>query len=110
MKINIERDRPIINILGEICWGFALENFERKIGAKKETVEALLERLLIEEKIGTVETYLNNSEIEVIKKALTEVEKEIEEWEFQIRIGASLEEVKKISIFLPEEYFPGAGD
>jgi hypothetical protein len=98
-NINLKRDRPIINILGEICWGFQVDNFEKKIGSKKEIVEALLKRLLIEEKTGIIETYLNASEVEVIKRALNEVEKEIEEWEFATRIGVSLEEVKKISIF-----------
>jgi hypothetical protein len=98
-KINLQQDRPIINILGEICWGFLIDNFEEKIGVKKETAETLLKRLLTEEKEGIVETYLNNSEVKIIKKALYEVEKEIEEWEFQSRIGVPLEKVKNIAIF-----------
>lgn len=99
-KINLKTDRPIINILGEVCWGFKIDKFEKKIGVKKETVEILLERLVREEKAGAIETYLTSSEIEFIKRALKEVEKEIEEWEFRTRIGVSLEEVKKISIFI----------
>ncbi len=97
-KINIIQDRPIINILGEVCWGFTVNNFEKKIGAKKEIVEDLLNRLIKDKKAGIIETYLNDFEVEIIKKALIEVEKEIEEWEFSIRFGVTLEEVKEISI------------
>ena len=98
-KVNLSKDRPIINILGEVCWGFYINNFEKKIGAKKEIVEELLERLLRHEKNEFSETFLNDSEVEIIKKAFNEVKNEIEEWEFQTRIGATLDEVKKISIF-----------
>lgn len=56
-------------------------------------------RLVNEEKLGVLETYLSASEVEVIKKAVKVVENELEEWEFSTRIGASLEEVKQIIIF-----------
>lgn len=98
-KINLEKDRPIINLLGEICWGFRVDNFEEKIGARKEIAETLLRRLLDEEKQRKLETTLNTSEVEIIKNALFQVEKEIEEWEFETRMGTTLEEVKEISIF-----------
>ena len=98
-RVNIEKDRLIINILGEVCWGFHINNFENKIGAKKEIVEELLERLLRYEKNGIIEIFLNNSEVEIIKSAFNEVKSEIEEWEFHARIGATLDEVKEISIF-----------
>jgi len=99
LLINLKRDRPIINILGEVCWGFKVENFEKKFGVKIEIVEKLLERLIREEKEGKSHVCLSISEIEIIKKALIEVKKAIEEWEFETRIGASLNEVKKIPIF-----------
>ena len=98
-KINLEQDRPIINILGEICWGLQVDNFESKIGTKKEIVEILLERLLREEREGIIETYLDDPEVEIIKRALNEVENKIEEWEFQTRIGIPLKKVKEIAIF-----------
>ena len=94
--MNFQNDRPIINLLGEICWGFEVDGFERKIGVKKKVVEALLERLLKEEKAGAIEIYLSDSEVSIVKRALNEVEKEIEEWEFQMRIGISRKEVIKI--------------
>ena len=98
-KINLIQDRAIINILGEVCWGFKVNDFEKIIGASYETVETLLKRLVNEEKAGVIETYLTDYEVEFIKKALVVVEKEIEEWEFAIRFGVNLEEVKEISIF-----------
>lgn len=97
--INLEKDRPIINILGEVCWGFNIEDFEKKIGVKKEIAELLLERLLKSEKSGIIEISLNKSEVKTIKNALNEVKREIEEWEFSTRIGLPLEKVEKISIF-----------
>lgn len=94
-KINLLKERIIINILGEVCWGFDLNHFEKKIGVKREIVEILLKRLLKEEQKGVSEIYLNYLEVDIIKKALQEVEKQIEEWEFQTRLGVSLDEVKK---------------
>lgn len=96
--LNLARDRPAIGILGEICWGFKVDNFEEAIGVKYEVAEALLERLIREKKAGNFDTYLSASEVEILKKGLIVVEKEIEEWEFHARMGATLEEVKNIPV------------
>ena len=96
--IDLKEERFFINILCEVCWGFLVEDFEGKIG-EKEVVENLLERLLKDEKLGVAETYLSDEEVNVFRKCLIEVEREIEEWEFFTRIGYSLEEVKKSSVF-----------
>ena len=48
---------------------------------------------------GVVETYLDDSEVEIVKRALNEVEKKIEEWEFQTRIGVPLVKVKELANF-----------
>jgi len=98
-QITFPIDRPIINILGEICWGFDIGDFEKKIGTNKRIVETLLRKLLKNEKEESIKISLNLSEVNIIKNALKEVEKEIEEWEFPIRIGMPLSEVKKIAIF-----------
>ncbi len=97
--VCFERDRPIINVLGEICWGFKVDDFENKIGARKEVVEGLLKRLLKEEKERVSEAYLDDSEVKVVRQALKEVEQEIEEWEFCTRIGVSIEEIRLLPIF-----------
>lgn len=100
-KIKIIENRPIINLLGEVCWGFHVDNFEKKIGVKKTIAEGLLNRLLEDEKSGILEAQVSGSELRIIRNALSEVEKEIEEWEFETRIGATLEEVKNLAIFNP---------
>lgn len=98
-KINLLKDRPVINLLGEICWGIQITSFEEKVGARKEVAEALLNRLINEEKNGNVDVFVTFSEMEIIRKSLEIVGKEIEEWEFQTRIGVTLEEVKNIPFF-----------
>ena len=75
LLINLKTDRCIINILGEICWGFKIENFEKIIGAKFEVVEELLERLIKQEKKGETDVYLNALDVEIVKKAFVEVKK-----------------------------------
>ena len=89
--------------MGEICWGFHVAIFEEEIEEKKEIVEKFLMRLVNEEKLGVIETYLNSSEVDIIKKALKVVEKELEAWESSTRIGASLEEVKKQILIFNDE-------
>jgi hypothetical protein len=98
-KVDVERDRSIINVLGEVCWGFQVDDFEKTIGVKEQIAETLLEKLLRMEKSGIHEIYLNSSEIEIIRNAFKKVAKEIEEWEFEARLGVSLKEMKNISIF-----------
>ena len=97
--INLLSDRPIIGILAEVCWGLKVNNFEAKIGEKKEIVEKILMRLVQEEKLGIIETSLNSSEVEILKKAFDIVKEEIEEWEFYTRFGVHLNEVEELAIF-----------
>lgn len=87
---------PLLNILNEITHGIYINNFDEVIGAKKEFVEALLDRFLMDERDGLKEVFLNNEEVEIFKKALHAVENTLEEWEFQTRIGVTHEESKKI--------------
>jgi hypothetical protein len=97
-KINLQKDRPIINLLGEVCWGFPIDNFEKKIGVKKEIAEQLLKRLIREEKTGVIETHLSDAEVEILKRAFKEVVNEMEKEEFHTRIGATLDMVREIAI------------
>jgi len=95
-KINIKNNRCIINVLGELCWGVYVDNFEKKIGNKKEVVEEFLERLLKAEREGIAEICINNSESELIRRAFDEVFRQIDEWEFQTRMGISIEEAIEV--------------
>jgi len=58
-----------------------------------------LKKLLEKEDAGVVEVYLDDLEVKVVQNAFKVVIKEIEEWEFQIRVGVYLETVKDIPIF-----------
>jgi len=96
-KINLVTDRAIIDILIEVCLNLRIVDFETKIG-KAETVKGLMKKLLEEEKSGTIETYLDRSEVEIIRRAFIVVKEEIEEWEFQTLFGVFLNEVEEIPI------------
>ena len=98
-KINLQNDCAINNILVEVCLGLKINNFEEKIGARKEVVIKLLEKLSEEEKLGVIETYLTPSEVAILKKAFKVVKEEIEEWDFHTRIGSYLNEVENLPIF-----------
>jgi len=97
-KINLVNDRPIIDILSNVCWQLRVNNFENKIGKKKETVEILLRRLIKEEQSDVIETYLDRAEVEIIRRAFIVVKEEIEEWEFQTLFGVFLNEVEEMPI------------
>ncbi len=58
-----------------------------------------MKKLLEKEDAGVVEVYLDDLEVKVVQNAFKVVIKEIEEWEFQIRVGVYLETVKDIPIF-----------
>lgn len=40
-KINLERDVAIIRILGEVCWGFTVEEFEKKSVKNKKLLKCV---------------------------------------------------------------------
>ena len=98
-KINLLKDGPIVGILAEICWGAEIDHFEEKIGASKEVVEAFTNTLLEQEKTGGVDIYLNDAEVDIVKRAFNEVKNNMKEEDFLTCFGSSLEDVKKIFIF-----------
>lgn len=103
MKINLDENFPVITILGEVCGGFRVDNFEKKIGVTEKVALSLLEKILEKERSGIIEIYLDDSDISIIQNAFKVVAKEIEEWEFQTRVGVDLSEAKEIPIFRESE-------
>ncbi len=95
-KINLIKNRIIINILGEICWGMEVKNFEKKIKVEKNIVEKLLNFLLENEKSNVEYIDLTEDEIAIIKKSFVVLLSEMDDWEFPIRIGVSIEEAEEI--------------
>lgn len=100
-KLELSWDElwPFVNILNEVCHGLKIEILS-KIDHSYEEVYALLEKLSShecaedEEDVKKEITFSDN-EIHILKRSLHEVALEIEEWEFQTRIGVTLDEIQE---------------
>jgi len=92
---------PIINVLNEVCHGVNINNFEKEVGYKYEEIHSLLRKVnSYETKDEELKIHillkLNDYEIMIIERSFDEVFKQIDEWEFQARIGISVQEAIKI--------------
>ena len=87
---------PLLNILNEVANGIHVNNFEKAIGVNEKFVDNLWDKISKEEGKKESVIILNNLELEVVKNSFVEVYKEIEEWEFQTRLGITISEMKKI--------------
>lgn len=90
---------PLANILNEVCNGIYINDFEKKIGATNEEASLLHDKIIsyeVEESELNLKKIINinKNEVEILRKSLKEVSRQIEEWEFQTRIGVTLEEVE----------------
>ncbi len=96
-KININSNEfyIILAVLNEVCHGLRISNFEKTIGAAEQTVIAFMDGLkakgLSEEVL-----LLKDSEVQILKNSFKEVFRQLEEFEFETRIGFSIEEAQKI--------------
>lgn len=97
VKLDSEEIWPLLNILNEVCNGLHIKNFEKTIGEKKEFVVHLMNKISKEENKEDIVLNINNSELLVLKKTFEEVFKQIDDWEFQTRIGISTQEATKIN-------------
>lgn len=95
---------PLGNILNEVCHGIKID-IQSKIGSSYEDLYALLKKIKIYE-VNEYEADIKkviafrDEEVLLLKRCLYEVALEIEEWEFQTRIGVTLDEIKENPIFL----------
>jgi hypothetical protein len=95
---------PLVNILNEVCHGIKID-IQSRIDSSYEEVYALLKKITVYE-VNEYEADIKkeitfrDEEILVLKKCLHEVALEIEEWEFQTRIGVTLGEINENPIFL----------
>jgi len=112
-KKNIETKwselRPLGNILNELCHGIYLEDIEKETGCKKEAIYTLLIKIAVcetnelkKEDILIIE--LDDFEIGIIKSCFLIVENEIEDRQYQARIGVSKEEANQILNKLNESF------
>ena len=103
LKLSLDEVWPLSNILNEVCNGFRVRDFEKRISVKESMAEGLLRRIgdLLRSvpneeysKVRTIE--LEPWEIEVILNAMKEVYKQIDDWEFGIRLGIEIPEMQAI--------------
>ncbi|HLY68704.1 MAG TPA: hypothetical protein VKR53_03175 [Puia sp.] len=99
-NLNPDEIWPLLNILNEICHGIKINNFEKTIGAKKDSVVKLLDKITEIENEQCCFLKLNDFELKILENSFSEVFKQIDLWEFQTRIGVSLDEAKKIKEIL----------
>ncbi len=97
-QIQLRSDEfwPLLNIINEVCHGIRIDNFENVIGAKKQTVVDFLNSIEDEEEEKEVLLNLSDSELIFLKNSFEEVFRQIDEWEFQTRIGISITDARKI--------------
>jgi len=99
VKIKWEEIWPIVNILNEICHGIDVDL--DKMGFKYEEILNLLNKLKKYDPGKSnydfqITIELNASELKMLIKSFKEVFRQIEEWEFQTRIGITIQEAKSI--------------
>lgn len=96
IKLNSNEFWPLLNILNEVCHGIKINNFENSIGSSKKIVEDFMDSIAKEENKNEVVLNLNHVELKVLKNSFEEIFRQIDEWEFQTRIGISIQEARKI--------------
>lgn len=98
IELNLNEVWPLLNVVGEICYGFDVD-FETVIGVKSEVVIDLMQEIskknkeTIEKGMNVVTLILSDLELDVLKRCIDEVIREIEEWEFQTRIGVFISDI-----------------
>ena len=96
IKLAPDEVWPLLNILNEVCYGLVISNFDKKIGFEISVVVELMDCISIEENSAEPVLKLKAFELEILKRSFEEVFKQIEEWEFQTRIGITIQEAKEI--------------
>jgi hypothetical protein len=94
--LTLDEIWPLLNILNEVCHGIRIGNFEEIIGVKKEDVVNLMDKISKEENKEVSILILNDLELNALKRSFREVFNQIDEWEFQTRIGISRQEANII--------------
>lgn len=96
IKLTSDEIWPLLNVLNEICNGLHINDFENSIGVEREIVVNLMDKISQEESKQEAILALNDFELTILNKSFKEVFAQIEEWEFQTRVGVSIEEANRI--------------
>ncbi len=94
VELGCDEIWPLINILNEICYGIHIKNFEEIFGEEHFVID-LMERIIQEKGKDSIFVF-NSFELKIIQNSFEEVFKEIEDWEFQTRIGIFRKEALEI--------------
>ena len=126
--IEVTKDEllAVNNALNEVCHGFVVEPFQKRLGVNRQTARALLDALgeiydrtpsadsssdaweSLEGESGIaplrarwdrdkgVALALGSSELSAIRNALLEVCAELEDWEFQTRMGCDRKFIREL--------------
>lgn len=94
--LSIDEFYSLLSILNEVCHGIYLYNFESVVGVQKKIVVDWLNKNLKREKEETVILELDDIELNFLQKSFEEVLKQIEEWEFQTRVGITVHEANML--------------
>jgi len=89
----------IVSILNEVCHGIDINDFEKEVGYTYDEIYALLKKINSfkeQDEKQPIFIPLSSREIDIIKAAYKEVLKQIEEWEFQTRVGVTIPEVDQV--------------
>ncbi len=96
IKLESQEVWPLTNVLNEVCHGLRVRDFERTIGASQQTVSSLLDRIMECENDNGIDIDLSELEIKIIKLSIIEVFRQIDDWEFKIRVGVQREKIAQI--------------
>jgi hypothetical protein len=96
IKLDSNDFWPLINILNEVCHGIKISNFEKTIGVSKQTVIDFMNKISQKDGKEPLELIINSSEHTILKNSFDEVLRQIDDWEFQTRIGITILEAIRI--------------
>lgn len=81
-----------MNVLNEVCHEINILDFEEIIGVQKKIFEDWVNKISKREKKEEIILLLDNFELNFLQKSFEEVFKQIDEWEFQTRVGVTKQE------------------
>ena len=102
LEASWEEVRILHQVLNEVCNGLRIENFEKTIGdmdaAKIEmsNLRALYADSNARKDSRRISIHMTPSLIEICRNALARVQMEIDDWDFETRLGASKQQVQSM--------------
>ncbi len=96
IKLSFDDFFSLLNIINEVCHGINVRNFKETIGDERKTVVDFLDKISNKDQNNEIIICVSDFEQQFLKKSFERVLREIEEWEFQTRIGVDRSEARAI--------------